>query len=118
QGLWGGGGGGQERPRGGGRRGRRPRQQRKRRSPSRAGAAIVMTGTALSTPESAPVAARHQATGRVFAQTVAMARRSIIAVVRQPAMIVPSLIFPLFFAALGASSFSRATALPGFPRVD
>ena len=32
---------------------------------------------------------------------------------------VPSLIFPLFFAALGTSSFSRATtAVPGFPAVD
>ena len=27
-------------------------------------------------------------------------------------------IFPLFFAALGSSSFSRATGLPGFPEVD
>jgi len=33
--------------------------------------------------------------------------------------VVPSLIFPLFFAALGTSSFSRATtAVPGFPAVD
>ena len=38
--------------------------------------------------------------------------------IRQPAVVVPSLVFPLFFAALGSSSFSRATSLPGFPRVD
>jgi ABC-2 type transport system permease protein len=47
-----------------------------------------------------------------------MSRRSIIAIVRQPALVVPSLVFPLFFAALGSSSFSRATQLPGFPEVD
>ena len=38
--------------------------------------------------------------------------------VRQPALLAPSLIFPLFFAALGSSSFGKATGLPGFPKVD
>ena len=52
------------------------------------------------------------------AQTSAMSRRSLIALWRQPALVIPSLVFPLFFAALGTSSFSRATALPGFPQVD
>lgn len=47
-----------------------------------------------------------------------MSKRSILALWRQPALVVPSLIFPLFFAALGTSSFSRATSLPGFPAVD
>jgi ABC-2 type transport system permease protein len=47
-----------------------------------------------------------------------MSWRSMVAIARQPALVVPSLIFPLFFAALGTSSFSRATALPGFPKVD
>ena len=51
-------------------------------------------------------------------QTAAMSKRSIIALIRQPALVVPSMIFPLFFAALGTSSFGRATALPGFPKVD
>jgi len=54
----------------------------------------------------------------VVAQTMAMAKRSVRAIARQPATVVPTLIFPLFFAALGSSSFSRATGLPGFPRVD
>ena len=44
--------------------------------------------------------------------------RSIQSLLRQPSLVVPSLIFPLFFAALGTSSFSRATELPGFPAVD
>jgi ABC-2 type transport system permease protein len=53
-----------------------------------------------------------------IAQTLAMSRRSITAIARQPALVAPAMIFPLFFAALGASSFSRATMLPGFPEVD
>ena len=53
-----------------------------------------------------------------FRQTVAMSKRSILALVRQPALVVPSMIFPLFFAALGTSSFGRAINLPGFPKVD
>ena len=52
------------------------------------------------------------------AQTWHLARRSILALWRQPSLVVPSLIFPLFFAALGTSSFSRATDVPGFPPVD
>lgn len=54
----------------------------------------------------------------LWQQTVAMSKRSVIAIVRQPALVIPSLVFPLFFAALGSSSFSRATSLPGFPKVD
>ena len=53
-----------------------------------------------------------------LAQTWAMSKRSMLALWRQPALVVPSLIFPLFFAALGTASFSRATSLPGFPEVD
>jgi ABC-2 type transport system permease protein len=51
------------------------------------------------------------------AQTSIMSRRAVLALWRQPAVVIPSLIFPLFFAALGASSFSRAIDLPGFPPV-
>lgn len=54
----------------------------------------------------------------IVAQTAIMSQRSIIALVRQPALIVPSMIFPLFFAALGTSSFGRAITLPGFPPVQ
>ena len=52
------------------------------------------------------------------AQTWAMSKRSVLALWRQPSLVIPSLFFPLFFAALGTSSYSRATALPGFPQVD
>ena len=47
-----------------------------------------------------------------------MSQRSVLALVRQPALVIPSAIFPLFFAALGTSSFSRAVNIPGFPEVD
>lgn len=56
--------------------------------------------------------------GLAVRQVVALARRSTLETFRQPAMVAPSVIFPLFFAALGASSFHRATSLPGFPKVD
>lgn len=58
---------------------------------------------------------RHQS---VVAQTAAMSKRAIMAVIRQPSIVIPSLLFPLFFVALGTSSFSRAVAIPGFPEVD
>lgn len=58
---------------------------------------------------------RHQS---LPAQTAALSRRAILAVARQPSVVVPSLIFPLFFVALGTSSFARAIDIPGFPQVD
>jgi ABC-2 type transport system permease protein len=55
---------------------------------------------------------------RTATHTLALSVRSIREIARQPALVAPSMIFPLFFAALGASSFSRATSLPNFPKVD
>ncbi len=54
----------------------------------------------------------------MLAQTVAMSKRAILAVARQPSVVVPSLLFPLFFVALGTSAFSQAIDIPGFPEVD
>ncbi len=51
-------------------------------------------------------------------QTAAMAKRAIWAIARQPSVVVPSLLFPLFFTALGTSAFSRTIDIPGFPEVD
>jgi ABC-2 type transport system permease protein len=73
--------------------------------------AAVFTGP---TTPATPVQAR----GLWWSQTIAMSKRSVIAIIRQPALVIPSLIFPLFFAALGSSSFGRAIALPNFPPVD
>ncbi len=62
--------------------------------------------------------ARSERRQSLWAQTAAMSSRSITAFLRQPALVVPSLVFPLFFAALGTSSFSQAIDLPGFPPVQ
>lgn len=58
---------------------------------------------------------RHQS---LVAQTAAMSKRAILAVARQPSIVVPSLLFPLFFVALGTSAFSQAIDIPGFPEVE
>jgi ABC-2 type transport system permease protein len=73
--------------------------------------------TALS-PAAANGGERRLGDPQAVRQAWAMSKRSILAIARQPALVAPALIFPLFFAALGASSFSRATSLPGFPEVD
>jgi ABC-2 type transport system permease protein len=48
-------------------------------------------------------------------QVAVLARRSVIRTIRQPAQIVPSLIFPLFMLAVNASGLKSATRIPGFP---
>jgi ABC-2 type transport system permease protein len=63
----------------------------------------------------AVLGARHQS---LLAQTAIMSKRSILAIARQPSVVVPSLLFPLFFVALGTSAFSQAIDIPGFPQVD
>lgn len=50
-------------------------------------------------------------------QALVLVRRAVLGVVRQPLLLAPAFIFPLFFAALSASSFDKATQLPGFPEV-
>ncbi|HEX2050583.1 MAG TPA: ABC transporter permease [Actinomycetota bacterium] len=52
------------------------------------------------------------------AQYAALSRRAIVNTVRQPTSIVPSLVFPLLFAALSSAALDRSTVLPGFPPVD
>src|SRR6187200_2082005 len=44
-----------------------------------------------------------------------MAWRSVIRTVRQPIVIVPPLVFPLFLLAINASGLGAATDIPGFP---
>ncbi|MBV9212853.1 MAG: ABC transporter permease [Actinobacteria bacterium] len=44
-----------------------------------------------------------------------MARRSVMRTLRQPAQIVPALIFPMFLLAVNSSGLQRATDLPHFP---
>jgi ABC-2 type transport system permease protein len=48
-------------------------------------------------------------------QVAVLAQRSIKRTIRQPAQIVPSLVFPLFMLAVNASGLKSATRIPGFP---
>jgi ABC-2 type transport system permease protein len=57
----------------------------------------------------------HQSAVR---QTWALAKRSLIGRVRQPAVLAPAIVFPLFFAALSSSTYSRMKESPKFPPVD
>jgi ABC-2 type transport system permease protein len=51
-----------------------------------------------------------------FAIQVGMlARRSVVRTARQPAQIVPAIVFPLFLLAINAGGLDAATRLPGFP---
>jgi ABC-2 type transport system permease protein len=51
-----------------------------------------------------------------FAVQVGMlGRRSVVRTLRQPAMVVPSLVFPLMLLSINSSGLDSATALPGFP---
>lgn len=49
------------------------------------------------------------------AQVGQLARRSVLRTLRQPAQIVPALIFPLFLLAVNSGGLKDATNLPGFP---
>jgi len=44
-----------------------------------------------------------------------LARRSVLRTMRQPAQIVPALVFPLFLLAVNSGGLKDATNLPGFP---
>ncbi|MCW3017021.1 MAG: transporter permease, partial [Solirubrobacterales bacterium] len=54
--------------------------------------------------------------GRTLALQVGfIARRSVKRTLRQPALIVPTIAFPLILLAINASGLASATRLPGFP---
>ncbi len=54
--------------------------------------------------------------GSAFAvQVGVLARRSVVRTLRQPAMVVPSLVFPMLLLAINSSGLNSATELPGFP---
>lgn len=48
-------------------------------------------------------------------QTLEMARRSFLRSLRQPAAVIPSIVFPLVLLAVNAAGLDAATGLPGFP---
>jgi ABC-2 type transport system permease protein len=48
-------------------------------------------------------------------QVGTLARRSIIRTLRQPAMVIPALLFPMMLLAVNSGGLDSATRLPGFP---
>lgn len=52
---------------------------------------------------------------RLGAQVAQLARRSVLRTLRQPAQVVPVVVFPLFLLAVNAAGLDAATMLPGFP---
>lgn len=48
-------------------------------------------------------------------QTFEVARRSFLRSLRQPAAVIPSLVFPLFLLAVNSAGLNSATQIPGFP---
>ena len=55
---------------------------------------------------------------RQLAPALAMARRSVRGIIRQPQLWAPAVIFPVFFSAVSSAAFDRTRELPGFPEVD
>jgi ABC-2 type transport system permease protein len=53
--------------------------------------------------------------GSLLTQVGQLAHRSVLRTLRQPAQIVPALIFPLFLLAVNSGGLKDATNLPGFP---
>ena len=51
----------------------------------------------------------------LLTQVATVARRSVVRTLRQPAMVVPSLVFPLLLLAVNTGGLDSATRLPGFP---
>jgi ABC-2 type transport system permease protein len=52
---------------------------------------------------------------RTLTQVAEVARRSFARTLRQPAQVVPALVFPLFLLAVNAGGLDAATEIPGFP---
>jgi ABC-2 type transport system permease protein len=55
------------------------------------------------------------AAGEVLTEVGFLARRSVRRTLRQPALVVPTIVFPLFLLAVNASGLADATKIPGFP---
>jgi len=51
----------------------------------------------------------------LFRQVGMLARRSVVRTLRQPLMVVPSLVFPLMLLSINSSGLASTTELPGFP---
>lgn len=53
--------------------------------------------------------------GNLYIQISYLARRSILRTLRQPATVIPAIIFPLMLLAINAGGLDAAASIPGFP---
>ena len=60
-------------------------------------------------------AVRPAASFGFYLQVGMLARRSVVRTLRQPAMVVPAIVFPLILLSINSSGLDSATDLPGFP---
>ncbi|MDQ5834288.1 MAG: ABC transporter permease [Actinomycetota bacterium] len=60
-------------------------------------------------------AVRSAVRSGLFFQVGMLARRSVVRTLRQPAMVVPSIVFPLMLLAINSSGLDSTTQIPGFP---
>lgn len=60
-------------------------------------------------------AVRSAVRSGLFLQVGTLARRSVVRTLRQPAMVVPSIVFPLMLLSINSSGLDSTTQLPGFP---
>ena len=51
----------------------------------------------------------------LLSQTYEMSRRSVLQTLRQPAMVIPPVLFPLILMGINVSGLAAATRIPGFP---
>jgi ABC-2 type transport system permease protein len=51
----------------------------------------------------------------LFLQVGMLARRSVVRTLRQPAMVVPAILFPLILLSINSSGLESTTKIPGFP---
>ncbi len=82
---------------------------------------LAKTGRSLEGAERGGAGGRRRRGGRtrmsgsLRTQVGQLAHRSVLRTLRQPAQIVPALVFPLFLLAVNAGGLKDATNLPGFP---
>jgi ABC-2 type transport system permease protein len=62
-----------------------------------------------------PEAVRTAVRSGLFLQVGMLARRSVVRTLRQPAMVVPAILFPLILLSINSSGLESTTEIPGFP---
>src|SRR6185503_7989854 len=113
--------------------GPRRRAARQRRGSRRGGPRARFRRSARRRPPAAPAVARRRLRGQdrpqarsrrdagggrgltLWQQTYEMARRSVLQTLRQPAMVIPPVLFPLILMGINVSGLDAATKIPGFP---